>query len=46
MAKLDEAMYARAVERGIAVLHILRGPAGPADVEELTADVMRVIEKA
>ena len=46
MAKLDEAKYARAVERGVAELDRLRGQAGPEDAEELTTDVMGVIEKA
>ena len=44
MAKLDEAKYIRAVERGVAELDRLSGTAGPEDVEELSADVMRVIE--
>ena len=46
VAKLDEAKYARTFERGVAELDRHRGPAGPVDAEELTADVMGVIEKA
>ena len=36
VSKLDEAKYARAVERRVAELDRLRGPAGPVDAEELT----------
>ena len=46
VAKLDEAKYATAAERGVAELDRLRGAAGPVDAEELTADGMGVIEKA
>ena len=44
VAKLDKAKYARAMERGVAELD--SGPAGLADAEELTSDVMGIIEKA
>ena len=44
MAKLYEAKCEE--ERGVAELDRLGGPAGLTDVKELTADVMRVIEKA
>ena len=45
MEKLDEAKYANAVER-VSELDRLCGPDGSVGTQELTADVIRVIEKA